>query len=51
MLCVVILSFLLNWLPIHLFHIYIAYVFYKNKLQIIEENHHLLTIIFYVCHW
>lgn len=51
MLCAVMLTFLMNWLPIHTFHIYMAYIFYKNKLHIIEENQQLLSIIFYFCHW
>lgn len=53
MLLIVICTFLLNWLPIHLFHLYLAYNFYSNVSNIrpnVESSTHI-TKIFLLSHW
>ncbi len=50
MLSIVILTFLLNWLPIHLFHLVIAYNQVNNR-EIQEHKQSQLTALFFLCHW
>ena len=50
MLCVVIGTFLLNWLPIHIFHLYLMYAVYTDDQNKMGEKEYY-TVLFFVCHW
>lgn len=50
MLCVVILSFCINWLPIHIFYLIFSlahYLSYKG----LKEREFSLSVLFFICHW
>ncbi|CAF1027580.1 unnamed protein product, partial [Brachionus calyciflorus] len=49
MLMVVIITFLLNWLPIHIFHLFISIVNHQNLNINLSKS--WMSVIFFVCHW
>ncbi|RMZ93030.1 substance-P receptor-like [Brachionus plicatilis] len=49
MLLVIIVTFSLNWLPIHIFHLYLSIANYGNFKIAMAKS--WMSVIFFVCHW
>lgn len=49
MLLVIIVTFSINWLPIHIFHLYLSILNYGNYKFVMTKS--LMSVIFFVCHW
>jgi len=49
MLYTVIFSFLLSWLPIHVFHLFVSYKFFFNSLDSLTTSY-ILENVYTLCH-